>query len=336
MKKLSLFLSILICCISIAAQTEPKSASADSPALKEAIEASVKVVSLFQQKKYEEALPLAQKAIDIRIRELGKDHLSVASAWRNLAYVQQQTGRLKEAENSFDKALDVYEKNQPLAAADEKIYAGLLQTTAVKQANGGEIFKAEKKLVRAVAIGEKPNNAGSLESAETMLTLAELYQAIGEYGKAAPLLQRSFEIRNAKSGAKNEQTERIFRNLSCNLTKLGKSAESEALENKFYPEQNQSGVKAVQGGVVNGKAINLVKPPYPEEARAKRISGTVNVKVTIDETGKVIHACAESGAKELQRASEIASYSSSFSPTTLQGAPVKVTGVIVYNFTTSR
>lgn len=90
--------------------------------------------------------------------------------------------------------------------------------------------------------------------------------------------------------------------------------------------------KTVSGGVVNGKAVNLVKPPYPPAARAVRASGTVNVQVTIDEAGNVISASAVSGHPLLKQAAESAARSSKFSPTTLSGQKVKVTGVIVYNF----
>lgn len=91
--------------------------------------------------------------------------------------------------------------------------------------------------------------------------------------------------------------------------------------------------KTVSGGVVNGKAVNLVKPPYPPAARAVRASGTVNVQVTIDESGNVISASATSGHPLLKQAAEQAARSSKFSPTTLSGQKVKVTGIIVYNFT---
>ena len=91
--------------------------------------------------------------------------------------------------------------------------------------------------------------------------------------------------------------------------------------------------KTVSGGVVNGKAVNLVKPPYPPAARAVRAAGTVNVQVTIDENGNVISASAVSGHPLLKQAAESAARSSKFSPTTLSGQKVKVTGVIVYNFT---
>lgn len=88
----------------------------------------------------------------------------------------------------------------------------------------------------------------------------------------------------------------------------------------------------VTGGIINGKARKLVKPKYPDAARAARISGTVQVQVVFDETGKVIWAKALSGHPDLRQASEDAAWRSEFSPVTLSGQPVKVTGFIVYNF----
>ncbi len=88
----------------------------------------------------------------------------------------------------------------------------------------------------------------------------------------------------------------------------------------------------ISGGVLNGKAISLPKPPYPAVARAARASGTVTVQVTVDESGKVISARAVSGHPLLQQAAVQAAYGAKFSPTQLSGQPVKVTGVITYNF----
>jgi TonB family protein len=91
--------------------------------------------------------------------------------------------------------------------------------------------------------------------------------------------------------------------------------------------------KTISGGVVNSKATNLVKPPYPPAARAVNASGAVNVQVTIDESGNVISAAATGGHPLLRDAAVRAARSSKFSPTLLSGQAVKVTGVIVYNFT---
>ncbi|HEX8887937.1 MAG TPA: energy transducer TonB [Pyrinomonadaceae bacterium] len=88
----------------------------------------------------------------------------------------------------------------------------------------------------------------------------------------------------------------------------------------------------ISGGVLNGKAISLPKPPYPPIARAAHASGTVTVQVTIDESGKVISAHAVGGHPLLQQAAVQAAYGARFTPTQLSGQPVKVTGVITYNF----
>jgi TonB family protein len=87
-----------------------------------------------------------------------------------------------------------------------------------------------------------------------------------------------------------------------------------------------------RGPVVNGKAVSLPKPHYPRAARIANISGNVVVQLTIDEQGNVISATAKSGPCLLIAAAEAAAMLAKFTPTTLGGHPVKVTGVITYNF----
>jgi periplasmic protein TonB len=88
----------------------------------------------------------------------------------------------------------------------------------------------------------------------------------------------------------------------------------------------------ISGGVLNGKAISLPKPSYPQIAKSAHASGTVVVQVVIDENGNVISAHAISGHPLLQAVSVSAARGARFSPTKLSGQPVKVTGVITYNF----
>jgi protein TonB len=90
--------------------------------------------------------------------------------------------------------------------------------------------------------------------------------------------------------------------------------------------------KPISKGVVNGSAISLPKPPYPAAARAVRASGAVNVQVLINESGSVVSANAVSGHPLLRQAAESAARGAKFKPTLLSGQPVKVNGVIVYNF----
>ncbi|MDX6405850.1 MAG: periplasmic protein TonB [Blastocatellia bacterium] len=88
----------------------------------------------------------------------------------------------------------------------------------------------------------------------------------------------------------------------------------------------------ISGGVLNGKAVHLVQPPYPPIARSAHASGQVVVQVLIDENGNVVAAHATSGHPLLQAAATNAARASKFTPTKLSGQPVKVNGVIIYNF----
>ena len=98
------------------------------------------------------------------------------------------------------------------------------------------------------------------------------------------------------------------------------------------PEAKPTPRAPISGGVLNGKAINLPKPGYPPIARAAHAAGTVVVQVLIDENGNVVSASAVSGHPLLINAAVSAARQAKFSPTKLSGQPVKVTGVIQYNF----
>ncbi len=108
----------------------------------------------------------------------------------------------------------------------------------------------------------------------------------------------------------------------------------ETSENLVYA-RTESGLttrRAIEGGVLNGKAANLPAPEYPAIARAAHASGDVAVKVIIDESGNVVGAEAVSGHPLLRAAAVSAAREAKFTPTRLQGEPVKVSGVLVYNF----
>ena len=84
--------------------------------------------------------------------------------------------------------------------------------------------------------------------------------------------------------------------------------------------------------VLNGQAIYLPKPVYTQMAKQVGASGTVIVQILINETGKVISAHAVSGHPFLMPEAQKAAYQARFSPTILGEQPVKVSGVITYNF----
>ena len=84
--------------------------------------------------------------------------------------------------------------------------------------------------------------------------------------------------------------------------------------------------------VLVSRAISLPKPAYPPIAKQSGAQGLVNVQILVDENGKVIAAHAVSGHPTLIYAAVQAAYQARFTPTLYNGQPIKVQGVITYNF----
>ena len=93
-----------------------------------------------------------------------------------------------------------------------------------------------------------------------------------------------------------------------------------------------SAAGAVEGGILNSKANRLPAAVYPPAAKAANVRGTVYVRVVVDESGRVASAWPAGGPRPLQQAAVDAAREALFAPTQLSGQPVKVAGVITYNF----
>lgn len=119
---------------------------------------------------------------------------------------------------------------------------------------------------------------------------------------------------------------------NSNQIEKPKEEKTEELPPIIKPKEEKK-ITTISGGVVNGKARNLVTPSYPAAAKNIGAKGQVKVQVLIDENGNVVSANAVSGHPLLKSSAINAAKASKFTPTTLTGQRVKVTGIIVYNFT---
>src|SRR5215831_16889603 len=98
------------------------------------------------------------------------------------------------------------------------------------------------------------------------------------------------------------------------------------------PAVGEKGEAAVVKKVIQGSALKKVSPAYSEEAKAAGVSGEVQVQVTISEEGRVIEAIVISGPELLREAAVQAAKEWVFKPTKLDGVPVKVQGILTFNF----
>ena len=99
------------------------------------------------------------------------------------------------------------------------------------------------------------------------------------------------------------------------------------------PKKSVTPLKAVVlGDKLKSKIVRNPQPKLPDAARNAKVSGPVKVELTVDENGRVTSAKAVSGNPLLHKAAEESARTARFTPTKLNGQPVKVTGVIQYNF----
>ena len=155
-----------------------------------------------------------------------------------------------------------------------------------------------------------------------------------------------YEITISKNGFQKTQENRM---LDCESADAENKVSAifflwEGDSNKFFQfpksfsDSNMRAVESDAGGNSSGvksenkSSASLVQPKYPSAARAVKASGSVEVQVTINELGYVISAKAVSGHPLLYAAAVEVAQKSRFSQTRLSGIPVKVTGIIVYNF----
>ncbi len=96
------------------------------------------------------------------------------------------------------------------------------------------------------------------------------------------------------------------------------------------PDERRRG--PIFSGILNGKVESEVIPSYPQKAKDKRVEGTVEVQLLVNEEGEVIFANPLSGPEQLWAEAVKAAVAVRFPPSTLRDKPVKITGRIIYDF----
>jgi TonB family protein len=316
--------------IVVSAATAGFAQQSESPELTESRALTTKVVKLYAERKFDEALPPAKQALKLREQALGAEHVDLIPLLTNLGEIYRAKQNPGDARPYFQRALAIAEKSFGLSDIRTAQFADKLAFTAYEQRRPKE---AAEFFARSLSIKEKVLPADSLDLAPTLYNLAEIYRLQGEHEKAEPLYARLLLIREKAPGKDNVDLAQTVDGYTLTLMALKKQAEAKALQertNRFFASQG-----IVRGGVLNGRAVKLVQPAYPLAARTSHATGEVQVRVFIDENGKVISAKAVNSEPihpALVAAAEDAARRSLFTPTYLSGEAVKVSGIIVYRF----
>jgi TonB family protein len=279
-----------------------------SKELAKASELSAQVNRLFNEQHYKEALPIAQQVVDVRQRLLSPDDEQLGFALSNLAEIYHSLKREVEATKAFQGALAVYE-------AHSEQHGSIIAKTLERLGYGfflkGDYESAEPLYMRSVELQEKV--FGPTDT-QTILAMKN-YACIGFMASALRSRRRDYSRREADDA------------------KRALNARATCWVSGFRDDCASNVSTGTREGVLNGKAIHLATPPYPAAARNQHLQGSSFIVVLIDESGKVIQAKSVCGGPpELNDAAIGAARASRFTPTKINGQPVQVTGVIIYNF----
>ena len=303
-----------------------------SPELAEAARLTAEVVRLYGLQQYGEALAPARRAVEIRERVLGPDHMLVANALNNLGAVLMQKDKDGEAARTLQRALAIIDKNGAGGtelAADINNRLGLLGLESRDYKDAAAYFQ------RSLAIKEKARGPSDPAVVPQLLNLTDAFFLMGDREKAHDSLDRATGILNAAAPKLDLPTAKKLQTYICLLKMEGEEEllrEVEAAVVRLESPGHGGRVQPTAGGVLNGRAIRKPAPEYPPAAKNARVSGTVVVRIMVDETGKVIKSEAICGHSLLRKAAAEAAAAARFTPTLLKGMPVRVTGVVTYNF----
>jgi CHAT domain-containing protein/tetratricopeptide (TPR) repeat protein len=199
-------------------------AAAQSREFREAEQLNQRAVRLFQEGRYAEAIPLAERALALVEKVLGPNHISVAGALNNLASMYFGINDFVRAEPLFRRAIEILEKtlgpNHPLFASSLSNLAGVYYVK-------GDFLQAEPLLLRAIATLEKTLGNSHPQVAEALSTLAMVHYGKGEYRRAEPLLQRALDIKVKVFGPDHPGVVDILNNLGILYNAMGEYARAE-------------------------------------------------------------------------------------------------------------
>jgi tetratricopeptide (TPR) repeat protein len=174
---------------------------------------------LDRQGQHGNALPLYQKALEIRRKVLGEEHPDTASSYNNLASCLNAQGQHGKALPLLEKALlirrQVLGEEHPDTAASCNNVAFCLNDQG-QHGKALPLFEKALRINRRVLGEEHPDTATSYNN------VASCLEAQGQHGNALLLYQRALEIRRMRLGEKHPATAASYDNVAFCLNNQGR------------------------------------------------------------------------------------------------------------------
>lgn len=165
-------------------------------------ELNAQAEDLYNQKKYAEAIPIAQEALRLAEESFGPEHHAVVTSLNQLAILYYFQRQDSDARPLFQRALEIGEKALgPEHPEVAKALHGLARLYYMER----KYDEAEPLLLRSLVIFEKALGLEHLEVAKALYNLARLYVSQRKYDEAESLYIRSLTIFENIYGADNPE-----------------------------------------------------------------------------------------------------------------------------------
>jgi CHAT domain-containing protein/Tfp pilus assembly protein PilF len=201
-------------------------ASARNVLEKMAIKLFCQEQELENQRKYAEAIPLAEQVLGLTKESLGSDNLTIGLEIEILAGLYDKVGRYRPAEQLYLEALEITRKS---AGLESKEAAEALKRLALIYYDMGEYGSMESRLQEELGIEKKEFGPESKEVAGTYGNLAAMYMSVGDYARAEQLLHEEMKIERQTLGPESQEFAATLDNLGVLYTKMGDYAAAEPL-----------------------------------------------------------------------------------------------------------
>ena len=180
-------------------------------------------MKLINQRKLLEAEPLARKALEIRRRVFGSDHLAVAQSEYNLAFLLNRAGRPAEAEPLYLNSLKTREAGKEFGSAST-----CLHMLGRMYRDMGRDREALAMLERGLKIREDIHGKDSIGVAHILNDLGQVHRRAGRSQDAEALFKRSVQVCAVQKVVNHAELAHSIDYLAAVYTDLGKLADAEA------------------------------------------------------------------------------------------------------------
>lgn len=313
-------------------------AQSDTKSVEELQRLNKQVVAEYQAFKFDDALKTADSSLKLAISLFGENSLEAALSYEYLGeiYLAQEKSGL--ATTNLQTAWSIHQKNSFRNISRAGRVLTQLVPAMIANKKESELKEMLSQIINAADSGDQIS-VTLLPFALSALT--KLYT----HTRQVELADETYVRRYALFTSLNNQNLKDFISLwqehACHESSIHSSKLIERRKRFKTAVKNQIGDDLIFDGVfytprkseiTEGKAQRLSPPEYPPAAKAVRASGTVAVKVLIDEKGNVRATDALCGHPLLRRSAEEAAKKAKFSPTLMAGKAVRVYGFVTYNF----